>query len=89
MKFSFLKGDSESATEDGFIFGSSYSSPATAVIPETPDATDGTPVTSYQPVVWHWFFLKETEKSKRLWKPFSMLDSVALEDVFQLRNDKS
>lgn len=49
------------------------------------DAVDGTTY-SYEPVHWHWFYLKEIDKTKRIWKPFSMLDSVALEDVHQLRN---
>ena len=63
--------------------------PATsAILPEASDAIDGFTVSpdSYQPVVWHWFFLKEIDKTKRIWKPFSMLDSVALDDTFQLRN---
>lgn len=49
------------------------------------DAVDGTTY-SYEPVHWHWFYLKEIDKTKRIWKPFSMLDSVALEDIHQLRN---
>ena len=52
----------------------------------TTDTVDGTTTYSYQPVHWHWFYLKEIDKTKRIWKPFSMLDSVALEDVHQLRN---
>lgn len=39
---------------------------------------------SYQPVVWHWFYVKDVDK-KGSWKPFSMFDSVALEDMYQLR----
>ena len=39
---------------------------------------------SYEPVVWHWFYLKEVDK-KSSWKPFSMLDSVSLEETYQLR----
>ena len=58
-----------------------------AVLPETTDEVDGFSVSpdTYQPVVWHWFFLKEIDKTKRIWKPFSMLDSVTLDDTFQLR----
>lgn len=61
----------------------------TTTAPEVSDAVDGISHT-YQPVVWHWFFLKEIDKTKRIsnWKPFSMLDSVALDDTFQLRNSK-
>ncbi|XP_057364485.1 phospholipase DDHD2-like isoform X2 [Daphnia carinata] len=55
--------------------------------PEVLDAVDGTLNHSYQPVVWHWFFLKEIDKTKRIWKPFSMLDSVALDETFQLLNE--
>lgn len=61
------------------------------ILPEaSSDAVDGFGVSpdTYQPVVWHWFFLKEIDKTKRIWKPFSMLDSVALDDTFQLRNSK-
>lgn len=47
------------------------------------DVNDGN--YSYQPVIWHWFYLKEIDKTKRIWKPFSMLDSVALEEAFHLR----
>lgn len=54
--------------------------------PEVADVTDGPLNHTYQPVVWHWFFLKEIDKTKRIWKPFSMLDSVALDETFQLRN---
>lgn len=54
--------------------------------PEVLDVIDGPLNHSYQPVVWHWFFLKEIDKTKRIWKPFSMLDSVALDETFQLRN---
>jgi len=61
--------------------------PTPATSPEASDAVDGIPHT-YQPVVWHWFFLKEIDKTKRIWKPFSMLDSVSLDDTFQLRNYK-
>nr|CAH0098150.1 unnamed protein product [Daphnia galeata] len=64
--------------------------PATsAILPEASDAIDGFTVSpdTYQPVVWHWFFLKEIDKTKRIWKPFSMLDSVALDDTFQLLNE--
>ncbi|CAG7836848.1 unnamed protein product [Allacma fusca] len=35
----------------------------------------------YTPVSYHWFFLKEVE-GKGIWKPFSFLDSVALEDAY-------
>ncbi|KAI9562004.1 hypothetical protein GHT06_012969 [Daphnia sinensis] len=55
--------------------------------PEVLDAVDGPLNHSYQPVVWHWFFLKEIDKTKRIWKPFSMLDSVALDETFQLLNE--
>ncbi|EFX84630.1 hypothetical protein DAPPUDRAFT_314813 [Daphnia pulex] len=55
---------------------------------EVSDAVDGISHT-YQPVVWHWFFLKEIDKTKRIWKPFSILDSVALDDTFQLRRPNS
>ncbi|XP_046649715.1 SEC23-interacting protein-like [Daphnia pulicaria] len=58
----------------------------TTTAPEVSDAVDGISHT-YQPVVWHWFFLKEIDKTKRIWKPFSMLDSVALDDTFQLLNE--
>ncbi len=60
---------------------------ADPTLPEVSDAVDGISHT-YQPVAWHWFFLKEMDKTKRIWKPFSMLDSVALDDTFQLRNSK-
>ena len=43
---------------------------------------------TYEPVVWHWFYLKEIDK-KSSWKPFSMLDSVALEDSYHLREFQS
>ncbi|KAG8236991.1 hypothetical protein J437_LFUL017112, partial [Ladona fulva] len=38
-------------------------------------------VGGYQPVYCHWFFRKEIE-SKAVWKPFSLIDSAALEDAF-------
>lgn len=41
---------------------------------------------SYQPVVWHWFYLKSSE-SKANWLPFTMLDSVALEEVYHSLNE--
>ena len=33
------------------------------------DAVDGTAAaaTTYAPVVWHWFYLKEIDKTKRIW----------------------
>jgi hypothetical protein len=37
--------------------------------------------TMYRPVYHHWFFRKEVE-SKILWQPFSMMDSLALEETF-------
>lgn len=52
---------------------------------EATDTADGK-ATTYTPVVWHWFYLKEIDKTKRIWKPFSMLDSEALEEVHQARN---
>ncbi|XP_032795299.2 phospholipase DDHD2 isoform X2 [Daphnia magna] len=55
--------------------------------PEVLDVIDGPLNHSYQPVVWHWFFLKEIDKTKRIWKPFSMLDSVALDETFQLLSE--
>lgn len=36
------------------------------ITPESTDAVDGTTY-SYQPVVWHWFYLKEIDKTKRIW----------------------
>ncbi|KAJ8945640.1 hypothetical protein NQ314_009175 [Rhamnusium bicolor] len=39
----------------------------------------------YRPVYHHWFFQKEIE-SKKEWKPFSMIDSLALEQAF-ISND--
>lgn len=79
----FFPADSESAAEDGLTTAVDPTSPDSSQ-PEAADAVDGTSY-SYQPVVWHWFFLKEIDKSKKIWKPFSMLDSVALEDIFHLR----
>lgn len=35
----------------------------------------------YRPVYHHWFFRKEVE-TKTLWQPFSMVDSLALEEAF-------
>jgi hypothetical protein len=35
----------------------------------------------YRPVYHHWFFRKEVE-TKVLWQPFSMVDSLALEEAF-------
>jgi hypothetical protein len=35
----------------------------------------------YRPVYHHWFFRKEIE-TKVLWQPFSMVDSLALEEAF-------
>ncbi|XP_008825518.1 SEC23-interacting protein isoform X3 [Nannospalax galili] len=35
----------------------------------------------YEPVQPHWFYCKEVE-SKQLWMPFSVLDSVSLEEVY-------
>ena len=79
-------GDSEGSTEDApAAIDDTAGDDTTPLQPETSDAVDG--VVTYQPVVWHWFYLKEIDKSKRIWKPFSMLDSVALEDAFQLRNN--
>lgn len=37
--------------------------------------------TMYRPVYHHWFFKKEVE-TKVLWLPFSMFDSLALEEAF-------
>ncbi|XP_069674326.1 phospholipase DDHD2 isoform X3 [Periplaneta americana] len=37
--------------------------------------------TMYRPVYHHWFFKKEVE-TKVLWQPFSMVDSLALEEAF-------
>ncbi len=70
-------GDSESATEDA-LANTVNTADATPPQSETSDTVDGVVTYSYQPVVWHWFYLKEIDKSKRIWKPFSMLDSVAL-----------
>lgn len=40
------------------------------------------PVTQiYRPVYHHWFFQKEVEE-KKLWQPFSMVDSLLLEQAF-------
>uniref|UniRef100_T1JH84 DDHD domain-containing protein n=1 Tax=Strigamia maritima TaxID=126957 RepID=T1JH84_STRMM len=35
----------------------------------------------YKPVLHHWFYCKEIEK-KKVWLPFSLIDSVHLEDIF-------
>ncbi|KAJ9590941.1 hypothetical protein L9F63_016039, partial [Diploptera punctata] len=37
--------------------------------------------TMYRPVYHHWFYKKEVE-TKVLWQPFSMVDSLALEEAF-------
>ena len=39
---------------------------------------------SYQPVGWHWFYLKNSEP-KGVWQPFSVLDTVALEEMYHSR----
>lgn len=79
-----MAGDSESAAEDVPAAIVDETTP-TSSQSEASDAIDGVTY-SYEPVVWHWFYIKEIDKSKRIWKPFSMLDSVALEDAFHLRN---
>lgn len=35
----------------------------------------------YTPVSYHWFYYKEVE-GKGIWKPFSFLDSVTLEEAY-------
>ena len=77
----------ESETNRPFMTFDNDGTPITTTTSKTSstDTVDGTTY-SYEPVHWHWFYLKEIDKTKRIWKPFSMLDSVALEDVHQLRN---
>lgn len=48
------------------------------------DDGDGNGIYSYQPVEWHWFYLKNSEP-KSVWQPFSVLDSVALEEMYHAR----
>lgn len=50
------------------------------------DDGDGNGIYSYQPVEWHWFYLKNSEP-KSVWQPFSVLDSVALEEMYHALNE--
>ena len=45
------------------------------------DNGDANAAYSYQPVGWHWFYLKNSDP-KAVWQPFSVLDSVALEEMY-------
>ncbi len=38
--------------------------------------------TVVQEVAHHWFYRVELAGGKEQWKPFTMIDSVAIEDVF-------
>ncbi|XP_068081170.1 phospholipase DDHD2 isoform X2 [Anabrus simplex] len=56
------------------------SSPEPAVIPPSfSNLTQGQPI--YRKVYHHWFRKKEVE-TKVIWEPFSMVDSLALEEAF-------
>lgn len=46
-----------------------------------PSVTENTTNQTYRPVYHHWFYKQELE-GKILWKPFSMVDSLALEAAF-------
>ncbi|XP_039451470.1 uncharacterized protein LOC120430431 isoform X2 [Culex pipiens pallens] len=57
-----------------------------ASIHETPPSTaaaSSTTNVAYRPIYRHWFFRREIE-GKSLWTPFSMTDSLALEDALPL-----
>jgi len=50
------------------------------------DNGDANATYSYQPVGWHWFYLKNSDP-KAVWQPFSVLDSVALEEMYFSLNE--
>ncbi|XP_072401770.1 triacylglycerol hydrolase DDHD2 isoform X2 [Diabrotica undecimpunctata] len=56
-------------------------------LPNNNNASDASPPVNqvYRPVYHHWFHQKEIE-GRKLWEPFSMLDSLALEQAF-ISND--
>lgn len=72
------------ATGSGPLGAASGAAAVDTSINETPSSTTATSTNvAYRPVYRHWFFRREIE-GKSLWTPFSMADSLALEDALPI-----
>uniref|UniRef100_A0A1Q3FIX4 Putative phosphatidic acid-preferring phospholipase a1 n=1 Tax=Culex tarsalis TaxID=7177 RepID=A0A1Q3FIX4_CULTA len=78
-------GGPVAASSSSVAAASATNNAADTSIHETPSSTAATSSNNvaYRPIYRHWFFRREIE-GKTLWTPFSMTDSLALEDALPL-----